>query len=49
MTKVNMTITISAVLQNGVTLEDFIENLNVVSDNAWIEIIDSDVNSLENK
>ena len=49
MTKVNMTITISAVLRDGVTVEDFIQNLNVVSDNAWIDIIDSDVNSLENK
>lgn len=48
MTKVNMTITISAVLGDGVTVEDFIENLDVVSNNARIDIIDSDINSLEN-
>lgn len=49
MTKIDMTIEISAILKNGISVEDFIENLDVISvKGAKIDITNSDVLSLEN-
>ena len=48
MTKINMTIEISAILNNGISVEDFIENLDVISvKSAKIDVTNSDILSVE--